>query len=104
MRYSVREGMLWPHRTPLELIRLAQEVAARHPDLNPRPTPVHGGYTETVAVIAAGLKGMTVLCMVPQGIVPYWHQQGDTFDKLAPAALERAGDFVWELLQEVDKP
>jgi len=103
VRYSVREGMLWPYRTPPDLIRLAEEVAARRPDLAPRPVPLRGGYTETGAVIAAGLKGMTVLCMTPEGMVPYWHQREDTFDKLDPAALERAGAFVGELLREVDK-
>jgi len=102
VHYSVREGMLHPYWTPRELIRLAERVAARRPDLDPRPVPLRGGYTETGAVIAAGLKGMTVLCMTPQGIVPYWHQRGDTFDKLDPAALEQAGEFVWELLREVE--
>lgn len=103
VRYSVREGMLWPYRTPRELIRLAQEVATRRPDLDVRPVRLRGGYTETGAVVAAGLKGMTVLCMTPEGMVPYWHQRKDTFDKLNPAALEQAGEFVWELLQEADK-
>jgi len=56
------------------------------------------------AVIAAGLKPMTVLCMSPEGMLPYWHQREDTFDKLDLVALERAGGFVWGILREADKP
>ena len=103
VRYSAREGILWPYPTPPELIRLAEEVGARCPDLDPRPVPLHGGYTETGAVIAAGLRGMTVLCLTPEGDLPYWHQRADTFDKLDPVALDRAGEFVWELLRAVDR-
>jgi hypothetical protein len=103
VRYSVREGILWPYPTPPELIRLAERVVARRPDLDPRPVPLHGGYTETGAVIAAGLRGMTLLCLTPEGSLPYWHQQEDTFGKLDSAALDRAGDFLSELLTELDR-
>lgn len=102
VHYSVREGMLCPYWTPRELIQLAGRVAVRRPDLGPRPTSLRGGYTETGAVIAAGLRGMTILCMTPEGMVPYWHQRKDTCDKLDPAALERAGEFAWELLREIE--
>jgi hypothetical protein len=102
VRYSVREGILWPYPTPRQLIRLAEKVAARRPDLDPHPVLLHGGYTETGAVIAAGLRGMTLLCLCPDGSLPYWHQQADTFDKLDAAALERAGDVLWELLADLD--
>jgi len=103
VRYSVREGILWPYPTPRELIRVAEMVAARRPDLDPRPVPLLGGYTETGAVIAAGLRGMTLLCLTPEGSLPYWHQLGDTVDKLDSAALDQAGDFLEELLAELDR-
>jgi len=103
VHYSAREGILWPYPTPPELIGLAEEVATRHPHLEPRPVPLRGGYTETGAVIAAGLRGMTVLYLTPEGSFPYWHQRGDTFDKLDPAALDQAADFVGELLRALDE-
>jgi hypothetical protein len=34
--------------------------------------------------------------------MPYWHQVGDTVDKLDPEVMGRAYDFAWTYLQALD--
>ncbi|MGB9775617.1 MAG: M28 family metallopeptidase [Anaerolineae bacterium] len=100
--YLVREGLCWPYRPDPGLQALAEEVAARRPDLGVRPArmPVedevrtlrNGGYR---AICLAGRDPAT-------GTLPRWHRADDTVDTVSPVALERAAEFVLEMLQVID--
>jgi hypothetical protein len=35
--------------------------------------------------------------------MPYWHQVGDTVDKIDPEVLSRAYAFVWSFVQALDR-
>jgi hypothetical protein len=37
------------------------------------------------------------------GVIPYWHQRGDTADKMDEEILARTWEFTWALLQGMDE-
>lgn len=100
--YLTREGLCWPYRPAPDLQALAERVAARRPDLGVGPARMtvedevrtlrNGGYR---AICIAGRDPAT-------GTLPRWHRADDTADTVFPAALERATEFVLEMLQETE--
>ncbi len=105
LHYATREGMLRPYPSHPELLRLAREVAAKRPELGGQPVVLRAGYTETGMVVKHGLMGITLVGLERGELfesLPYWHQSEDTLDRLDGEALDRAEDFVWEMLQSID--
>jgi hypothetical protein len=102
--YASREGMTRAYRSHPELVAMAEKVAARRPGLIAGPKVLPAGYTETGVVVKEGLKGITLVALSPQGFLPYWHQPGDTVDKMEEETLAKAHEFVWEMMQEIDGP
>lgn len=100
--YLVREGLCWPHRPDPGLQALAERVAARRPDLGVRPAQMmmedevrtlrHRGYR---AICIAGRDPET-------GTIPRWHRADDTADTVSAETLERATEFVLEMLHALD--
>ena len=52
--------------------------------------------------LRAGVPTITISGQGPNGEMPYWHQVGDTVDKLDPEVMVRAHAFVWTYLQALD--
>jgi len=102
--YASREGMTRAYRSHPELVAMAEKVAARRPGLIAGPKVLPAGYTETGVVVKEGLKGITLVALSPQGFLPYWHQPGDTVDKMEEETLAKAHEFVWEMMREIDGP
>lgn len=103
--YAVGEGMGRTHRSDPSLIDMAEQVGKRRPELRARPEVLRIGYTETGVVAKNQMKGITVLAMKHNGLfsyVPYWHQREDVFENLDEQTLNRAREFVWEMMQEID--
>jgi hypothetical protein len=46
---------------------------------------------------------MTLFGMSREGVAPYWHQVGDTFDKMKPEVMERTWKLTRALIEEIDK-
>ena len=106
LHYASSEGMLKAYPSDPELQAIAQHVLDQHPEMKGRAHVLRAGYTETGVVVKNGLKGITVLGLEAGGLykyLPHWHQRGDTFDKLDHEALSRTHEFVWEMLQEIDR-
>jgi hypothetical protein len=102
--YASREGMTRAYRSHPELVAMAEKVAARRPGLIAGPKVLPAGYTETGVVVKEGLKGITLVALSPQGFLPYWHQPGDTVDKMEEETLAKAHEFGWEMMREIDGP
>jgi aminopeptidase-like protein len=100
--YASREGMTRTYRSHPELVAMAEKVAARRPGLIAGPKVLPAGYTETGVVVKEGLKGITLVALSRHGFLPYWHQPGDTIDKLEEETLAKAHEFVWEMMREID--
>ncbi len=101
-----REGLVRSYHPHPELLRIALEVAAEHPDWN---AGAHegGAYTDMGVIVKHGYKGLVIDSIVPPEhpaapYMGYWHQQRDTFSNVERACLEKVHRFTWELLKRLD--
>jgi len=104
--YALSEGMGRTYRSDPGLVEIVRRVGTRRPELQARPEVLRIGYTETGVVVKNRLKGITVLTMKHNGLfsyVPYWHQREDVFENLDEQTLSRVREFVWEMMQEIDR-
>lgn len=101
--YVTRHGMssvaaYYPHP---ELLRLAAQVAAKHPTLKVTGKPM--SIMEEVANLRR--RGYQAICLAgynAQGFLPNWHRLSDCLENIEPPILERAANFAWALAQELD--
>ena len=100
--WFTREGIIVPFRADPGLVRLAETVAAQHPALRARPAQISGGNTEMADALRVGIPALTISGQTQGHAVPYWHQAGDTYDKMDPAALGRAYAFTAAFLAAMD--
>ncbi len=101
-----REGLIREYRPDPELLRLALEVAAEHPELTAGPHEA-GAYTDLGVVIKRGFRGLVIDSLIPPGhpaapYMGYWHQMRDQFENIDVESLEKTQEFVWELLQRLE--
>ncbi len=102
-----REGLIKSYYPDPDLLRLAMEVAAEHPDLNSGPRRT-GAYTDSGVLSKHGLRALTVDSIVPPNhpaspYMGYWHQMRDAFDNVDKDCLTKACAFVWLLLQRIEQ-
>ena len=100
--WLTREGIIVPFHADPGLVRLAETVAAQRPELGARPTQISGGNTEMADALRVGIPALTIGGQTRGDAVPYWHQVGDTYDKMDPEALGRAYAFTAAFLAAVD--
>jgi hypothetical protein len=101
--WLTREGILVPFQSAPRLRGLAEELSNAHPEWGAYPAEIKGGNTEMVDALRAGVPAITLTGLTRQGKAPYWHQPGDTFDKMDPEVLCRAYDFTWTYLNALDQ-
>jgi hypothetical protein len=100
--YVRSETFLLPAKSDPELLRLADALAARRPDLKAYGTTFHGAYSELSIGVKEGLQSLGFIGLRPDGALPEWHRLTDTVANVDPDAVQRAETFVWELLREID--
>jgi hypothetical protein len=100
--WGTREGVIVPIRSDPGLQRMAERLADAHPEWGARSASLSGGSTEVTDAMRFGVPAICIGGMRKDGVVPYWHQVQDTFDKIDGGALQRAWDFTWALVQEID--
>jgi hypothetical protein len=106
LHYSTREGMLKAYHSDPQLLAIADNVARRRPELGEKGQALSAGYTETGVIAKSGLRGITLLALRANRLfkyLPYWHRKDDTFDKLDEKTVNRVGEFVWDMIYEVDR-
>jgi hypothetical protein len=101
--WSTGEGIVLPILPASELVRLAEQVAERHPELDGYPSRMGGGVTEMSDALRAGVPAITLTGLTRENVLPYWHQVGDTLDKMDEAALARNYAFTWHYIQALDE-
>lgn len=102
--WLVREGIVLPFKSTRALVELAEQVSGAHPELDGYPVQISGGNTEMTDALRRGIPAITLFGMTRDNIPPYWHQVGDTVDKIDPHALARNYAFTWYYLQALDDP
>jgi hypothetical protein len=100
--YTASETFLLTAKSDGGLIKLAEAIAARRPELDAYSRAFHGAYTEQSLSIKVGLKSLAFVNVRRDGVLPNWHQPSDVFANVDPDVLDRTETFVWELLQEID--
>ena len=100
--WLTKEGIIVPFRADPGLVSLAEKIAAQHPELDAYPAQLSGGNTEMADALRLGIPAITLGGQTRDGGMPYWHQVGDTFDKMNPEVLERAYTFTWAFISALD--
>ena len=62
-----------------------------------------GGNSEMADAHRSQLPDITFFGLTPDGRAPYWHQMGDTPDKMKPDVLEHTYHFTKLFIEQVDK-
>lgn len=100
--WLVKEGIVIPFKSTPELVRLAEGVNAAHLELDGYPVQISGGNTEMTDALRRGIPAITLFGMTRDNIPPYWHQVGDTVDKMDPEYLSRNYAFAWYYIKALD--
>jgi hypothetical protein len=100
--WLTKEGIVIPFHADRDLVTLAHELSAQHPEWGAYPAQINGGNTEMADALRVGVPAITLIGMGPRGEVPYVHQVHDTFDKMDREVMGRAFDFAWAYIQALD--
>jgi acetylornithine deacetylase/succinyl-diaminopimelate desuccinylase-like protein len=104
LTYILREGgpaRFWA-ASP-RLVRLAEAIARRRPDLGLGPAPTTPGLpTDATVFRARGWEAITLLAQSEQGI-PNYHLPTDTYEHVSAESIARALDTGREMLRELDR-
>jgi hypothetical protein len=99
--WLTKEGIIVPFRADSGLVRLAEAVAAQHPEWGVS-SEISGGNTEMADALRLGIPALTIIGRTQTEDAIYWHQVGDTFDKMNPKVLERAYAFTSAFIAALD--
>ncbi len=101
--WLLKEGIVVPFNADPGLVRMAEQLAAAHPEWDAHPSSVSGGNTETVDSLRSKVPAMTITGATREGHTPYWHQMADTYDKMKPELMEKSWEFTNAMIRELDK-
>ena len=101
--WLVKEGIIVPFRSDPRLRRIAERLAAEHPEWNAYPSSVSGGNTEMADAVRFKVPAIALGGKTKDGILPFWHQRQDTFDKMNPEVMARAWEMTLALILEIDR-
>ncbi len=101
--WETQEGIIIPFRPDANMLRLVEHLSAEHPEWGGYPVKINGGNSEMADCVRFDVPALTLFGMTPDLVAPYWHQVGDTFDKLNPDVLARTWALTWALVQALDK-
>jgi len=103
LRHLIEEGIILPVKMDPGLLELARSIGRRHPEWNVGDSVCNLGYTDATPVLLAGCRALALWAEGPDGFLVNYHWPTDTFENVDPATLERAGTFVLEMLQAIDR-
>ncbi len=101
--WTTHEGIIVPFRSDPDLMRMAGSIRDAHPEWHAYPTSISGGNSELSDAVRFRVPAITLFGLEPDGEAPYWHQRGDTFDKMDPDVMERTWEFTCALVKEIDR-
>jgi len=100
--WLTREGIIVPFKPDPGLTSACQQLAAEHPEWGAYPAKISGGNTEMADAVRADVPAITLFGLTREGVAPYWHQVGDTFDKMDPDVMQSTWDFTRALIDKID--
>ena len=101
--WTTREGIIVPFLTDPVMLKIAEDLRDAHPEWKAYSAKISGGNTELADAVRVKVPAITLFGLKPDGEAPYWHQRGDTFDKLDPDVMERTWAFARALVEAIDR-
>jgi hypothetical protein len=101
--WMIREGIVIPYHAGPGMVALIEKLNAAHPEWQAYRTSVSGGNTEMADCIEADVPAITFMGITRDGVMPYWHQPGDTFDKMDFAIMEKTYAMTWAFINALDQ-
>lgn len=101
--WLTKEGIIVPFKADAGLVKIAEGLAAEHPEWGAYPSQISGGNTEMADAVRFGVPAITLFGLTRDGIAPYWHQVADTFDKMDPQVMERTWHFTNAMIEKLDQ-
>jgi hypothetical protein len=101
--WLVKEGIIVPFRPDPALVAIVEKLAAANPAWQAYPSTVSGGNTELADAVRARVPAIALGGKTREGVLPYWHQPQDTFDKMDPAVMARTWEMTLALIREIDR-
>jgi hypothetical protein len=95
LHHATAEGFGLVYRHDRRLAGLCERLGSR-------PTVLRLG-TDGVTAAMRGYPSITICALDRSGRIPNLHRPSDTVENLDPPALERAADFVEDLVREIDR-
>jgi uncharacterized membrane protein len=100
--YLLKEGIVVPFRSDPELVKLVEELAAKNPQWEAYPVSISGGNSELSDCVQFRVPAITLFGLTRQGDAPYWHQVGDTLDKINPSIIQNTFEMTISLIHALD--
>jgi hypothetical protein len=101
--WLVKEGIIVPFKADERLVQMAERLAAEHPEWDAHPAVISGGNTEMADALRCKIPAITITGVSRNGDWPYWHQVGDTFDKMNAGVMEKSWNLTRLLIDRLDK-
>lgn len=98
--YITEEGMSRHYDGDRRLISAAKRVVREH-QMDIRGRAYRGLSTDATPALARRFRALSVMAFDINGRLPDWHWKSDTVDNVVPENLERAADFVTEMVREL---
>jgi hypothetical protein len=100
--WLTKEGIIVPFKADPHLRQMAERLAAEHPEWDAYPCAISGGNTEMADALRLKIPAITLCGMTRDGVLPYWHQKADTFDKMNPAVMEKTWNMTRAMINRLD--
>lgn len=100
--YLTQEGIIVPFKADQQLVSLAEKLGEENPDLQVYPVKISGGNTEMADALRNKIPAICLFGISRDGVAPYWHQVGDTYDKMKPVVMEKTWSFVRAFIERLD--
>jgi hypothetical protein len=82
--WLTKEGIVVPFHADRNLVALAEQLAAQHPEWGAYATRINGGNTEMADALRVGIPAITLTGMTPQGDAPIGIKWGTPTTRLTP--------------------
>jgi hypothetical protein len=101
--WCTKEGIIIPFLADPALVRLAEQTSLNHPEWQAYPVTIKGGNSEMADCIRNNVPAITLFGLSRQGVAPFWHQPGDTYEKIKPEVLNQYFTLSKEMILEIDR-
>jgi hypothetical protein len=101
--WLVKEGIIVPFRPDPALVAMVERLADANPGWRAYPSSISGGNTEMADAVRARVPAIALGGKTREGVLPFWHQAQDTFDKMDSEGMARTWELTEAMTQEIDR-